>query len=39
MTVQQLQDAGSRSGLRPLGVRTIPPTDEHIGSEVVIFGG
>ena len=39
VTVQELQDTGSRIGLRPLGVRTIRPTDEHIGSEVVIFGG
>jgi SAM-dependent methyltransferase len=39
VTAQELQDAGRRAGLRPLDVRTIPPTDEHIGSEVVIFGG
>lgn len=39
ITVQELQDVGVRCGLRPLGVRTIRPTEEHIGSEVVIFGG
>jgi SAM-dependent methyltransferase len=39
VTVSELQSAGVQSGLRPLGVRTIGPTDEHIGSEVVIFGG
>ena len=39
LTVQELQDAGAQCGLRPRGVRTIPATDEHIGSEVVMFGG
>ncbi len=39
VAVQKLEDAGTQSGLRPLGTRTIRPTDEHIGSEVVIFGG
>ena len=39
VTVQELQDAGARCGLRPRGVHAIPATDEHIGSEVVIFGG
>jgi SAM-dependent methyltransferase len=39
VTLQELQAAGAQSGLQPRGVRTIPATDEHIGSEVVIFGG
>lgn len=39
LTVEGLQSAGARAGLRPQALRTIAPTDEHIGSEVVIFGG
>jgi SAM-dependent methyltransferase len=39
LTVSDLQDVGERAGLRPLAVHRIPATDEHIGSEVVIFGG
>jgi len=39
LSVQELEDAGSQCGLRPLGVRTIRPTAEHIGSEVVVLGG
>ena len=39
VTVEELQVAAAQCGLRPLGVRTIGATDEHIGSEVVIFGG
>lgn len=39
VSVRELQDAGAGAGLHPRGVRTIRATDEHIGSEVVIFGG
>ncbi|HEY4895358.1 MAG TPA: class I SAM-dependent methyltransferase [Solirubrobacteraceae bacterium] len=28
---------GRRAGLRPAGVRSIPATDEHVGSEVVLL--
>lgn len=38
VSVQQLQEAGTRAGLRPRDVRVIRPTAEHIGSEVVILG-
>ena len=38
LSVAELQDLGTRAGLRPRGVRAIRPTDEHIGSEVVILG-
>jgi len=37
VSVQGLQEAGQRAGLRPHSVRQIPPTDEHIGSQVVIL--
>jgi SAM-dependent methyltransferase len=30
---------GAAAGLRPLGVRAIPPTGDHVGSEVVMWGG
>lgn len=39
VSVQEIEDAGAQMGLQPRGVRTIRATDEHIGSEVVIFGG
>ncbi len=38
LTVSQLQQNGRDAGLRPVDVLRIPPTDEHIASEVVIFG-
>lgn len=38
LTVAELVQAGQRAGLRPIAVREILPTREHIGSEVVIFG-
>jgi SAM-dependent methyltransferase len=38
VTVEGLQEAGQRAGLKPLAVRQIPPTGEHIGSQVVILG-
>lgn len=38
VTVEQLEHAAQRAGLRPSGGRRIEATDEHIGSEVVIFG-
>jgi SAM-dependent methyltransferase len=37
VTVEQLQQAAQRAGLRPSGSRRVKATDEHIGSEVVIF--
>jgi SAM-dependent methyltransferase len=38
VTVEQLGHAAQRAGLRRSGGRRIEATDEHIGSEVVIFG-
>jgi SAM-dependent methyltransferase len=38
VTVEQLEHAAQRAGLRPSGRHRIQATDEHIGSEVVIFG-
>ena len=37
MTVSELELAAGSSGLRRHGLRRIAPTDEHIGSEVVVF--
>jgi SAM-dependent methyltransferase len=37
VTVQGLQDEGASVGLSPLGVQEIPPTREHVGSQVVIL--
>ena len=37
VSVQGLQEAGQRAGLHPHSVRQIAPTEEHIGSQVVIF--
>jgi predicted RNA methylase len=34
----ELQEAGAEAGLQPVAVTEIPPTDEHIGSQVVILG-
>lgn len=33
-----IEEAGQRAGLKPLGVRLVAPTGEHIGSEVVLLG-
>ena len=33
-----IEEAGQRAGLKPLGVRLVAPTAEHIGSEVVLLG-
>jgi SAM-dependent methyltransferase len=38
MTVADLEQAAADAGLKALSLRRIEPTDEHIGSEVVIFG-
>jgi SAM-dependent methyltransferase len=38
MTVADLERAAAAVGLKALASRRIEPTDEHIGSEVVIFG-
>ena len=39
IAVEGLQQAAQRAGLRPSARRRVEATDEHIGSEVVIFGG
>jgi SAM-dependent methyltransferase len=38
VSVAELEEAGQRAGLKPLGVRAIEPTAEHIGSQVVLLG-
>jgi SAM-dependent methyltransferase len=38
MTVADLERAAARASLRRLALRRVQPTDEHIGSEVVVFG-
>jgi len=38
VSVAELEEAGQRAGLKPLGVRAIDPTTEHIGSQVVLLG-
>jgi SAM-dependent methyltransferase len=38
LTEEALERAAERAGLRPLSQRRVEATDEHIGSEVVIFG-
>jgi len=38
ITVEDLQQAAQRAGLRSSDWRRVEATDEHIGSEVVIFG-
>ncbi len=37
LSVAQLQREAADAGLRPAGVRRIPPTLEHVGSEVVML--
>lgn len=36
---EDVEAAGARHGLRPLPRRAIPPTDDYVGSEVVILRG
>jgi len=38
VSADELHEAGAEIGLRPVTVSEIPPTDEHIGSQVVILG-
>jgi hypothetical protein len=38
-TPEELEAAGARHGLRSLPRRSIPQTDDYVGSEVVILGG
>ncbi len=38
ISADELQEAGAEIGLRTVTVTEIPPTDEHIGSQVVILG-
>jgi len=38
VSVRDVEEAGLRAGLKPLGVRDILPTGEHIGSQVVLLG-
>jgi SAM-dependent methyltransferase len=39
LSVAQLLTEGERTGLSGAGSRSIPPTREHVGSEVVMFRG
>lgn len=39
VTVADLQQAAATAGMHAQQLRRVEPTDEHIGSEVVIFGG
>jgi len=36
---EDVEASGARHGLRPLPRRTIPETDDYVGSEVVVLGG
>lgn len=38
LSADDVAEAGQRAGLKPLDVRLIAPTSEHIGSEVVVLG-
>jgi hypothetical protein len=38
VTARDVEEAGLRAGLKPLALQEVPPTGEHIGSEVVILG-
>jgi SAM-dependent methyltransferase len=38
VTVAEIDEGGRRAGLAPLGIRTVAPTGEHIGSKVVLLG-
>jgi SAM-dependent methyltransferase len=38
VTAAAIEEAGQRAGLKPLGVRLVAATAEHIGSEVVLLG-
>ena len=37
VTVEQLQEEGRAAGLTPEPARTVEPTTEHVGSEVVLL--
>ncbi len=39
LSAQGVQEAGQRAGLHPVDVLEIPPTLEHIGTQVVVLGG
>jgi SAM-dependent methyltransferase len=39
VTVAELEAEGAAAGLRPEPARTIAPTEEHVGSEVVLLRG
>ncbi len=39
VTAAQLEAEGRAAGLAPEPVREIPPTREHVGSEVVLLRG
>jgi SAM-dependent methyltransferase len=38
LSAEELEQAGIRAGLHPIDVCEIPPSEEHIGSQVVILG-
>jgi SAM-dependent methyltransferase len=39
LSVPQLEREGTEAGLRPETAHEIPPTGDHVGSSVVMFGG
>ena len=39
VTAADLEREGAAAGLRPLAGRYIEPTDDHVGSEVVLLRG
>jgi hypothetical protein len=39
VTVAELEDEGRAAGLTPLPSRILPPTEEHVGTSVVMLRG
>jgi hypothetical protein len=39
LTAKALEDEAQKVGLRPAGRRAVGPTEEHVGSTVVLFEG
>ena len=37
LTVEELEAEGRAAGFAPLPARSVPPTEEHVGSEVVLL--
>jgi hypothetical protein len=39
VSASELQREATEAGLRAAGVITVPPTDDYVGSQVVVFRG